>query len=119
MWRERRRVLVVLALVEALAVAVPVVCWSPLSRADFDIALLLASLDDVRAGKLGQHVVNFAAWVHQGETTFSDSAYSVPRPYLPNECPRIYLWWQNEVNGATACFTHRRRKDAMASVGGR
>ena len=43
-WRERRRVLLVLALVEALAVVVPVVCWSPLSRADFDIALLLASL---------------------------------------------------------------------------
>jgi hypothetical protein len=43
-WREQRRVLVVMALVEALAIAVPVASWSPLSRADFDLALLLASL---------------------------------------------------------------------------
>lgn len=43
-WRERRRVLVVMALVEALAVAVPVASWSRLSRADFDLALLLTSL---------------------------------------------------------------------------
>jgi hypothetical protein len=43
-WRERWRVLVVIAVVEALAVAVPVVSWSPLSRADFDLGLLLVSL---------------------------------------------------------------------------
>jgi hypothetical protein len=43
-WRERWRVLVVMAVVEALAVAVPVVLWSPVSRADFGLALLLTSL---------------------------------------------------------------------------
>jgi hypothetical protein len=43
-WRERRRVLVVIAVVEALAVAVLVASWSPLSRVDFDLALLLISL---------------------------------------------------------------------------
>jgi len=43
-WREQRRALLVMAVVEALAVAVPVASWSPLSKADLDLALLLASL---------------------------------------------------------------------------
>ncbi len=43
-WRQRRRVLAVLAVVETLALAAPVVTWSPISRADLDLALLLASL---------------------------------------------------------------------------
>jgi hypothetical protein len=43
-WRERWRVLVVMAVVEALAVAVPVASWSPVSKADFDLAVLLTSL---------------------------------------------------------------------------
>ena len=43
-WRERPRVLMVIVVVEALAVAVPVASWSPVSKADFGLALLLASL---------------------------------------------------------------------------
>lgn len=44
MWRERPRVLVIIVVVETLAVAVPVASWSPVSKADFGLALLLASL---------------------------------------------------------------------------
>jgi hypothetical protein len=43
-WRERRRVLAVLATVDLLALAVPAVAWSSISLADLDLALLLISL---------------------------------------------------------------------------
>lgn len=43
-WRQPVRVLAVLALVEGLAVAVPLATWSPISTADLGLALMLASL---------------------------------------------------------------------------
>lgn len=43
-WRERRRVLAILAVVEICALAAPLATWSPLSKADLDLALVLASL---------------------------------------------------------------------------
>jgi hypothetical protein len=43
-WQERRRVLAVLAVVELLALAAPFTAWSPLSMADLDLTLMLASL---------------------------------------------------------------------------
>ena len=43
-WREPRRVLAILAGVELLALAAPIVTWSPLSKGDIDMALMLASL---------------------------------------------------------------------------
>jgi hypothetical protein len=43
-WREPYRVLAALALVEAVAIAAPIVTWSPVSKGDLDLALLLASL---------------------------------------------------------------------------
>jgi hypothetical protein len=43
-WQESRLLLAVLAVVEALALAVPVLSWSSLSRADLDLGLALASL---------------------------------------------------------------------------
>lgn len=43
-WRERYRVLAVLAVVELLGLAMPAIAWKPVSLADLDLALLLASL---------------------------------------------------------------------------
>ena len=43
-WRERRRVLALLAVVELLALVAPVASWMPISRADLVIAVFLASL---------------------------------------------------------------------------
>jgi hypothetical protein len=43
-WRERRRVLVVIAVVEPLAIAVPATSWVPLSKAHLALASLLTSL---------------------------------------------------------------------------
>jgi hypothetical protein len=43
-WRERRRVLAVLGVVELLALAMPAITWKPVSLTDLDLALLLASL---------------------------------------------------------------------------
>jgi len=43
-WRERYRVLAVLAIVELLALALPAAAWLPVSLTDLDLALLLASL---------------------------------------------------------------------------
>lgn len=43
-WRQRRRVLLVLAVVEILAVAAPIVTWSPTTRGDLVLAGMLASL---------------------------------------------------------------------------
>jgi hypothetical protein len=43
-WRERYQVLIVLAVVEALGLAAPIATWSPVSKADIDLALLLTSL---------------------------------------------------------------------------
>jgi len=43
-WQQPRRVLAVLAVVEGLSLAAPVVTWSPMTRADLVLALLLASL---------------------------------------------------------------------------
>lgn len=44
LWRERRRVLIVLAVVELSALVAPLATWSPLSRTDLDLSLMLASL---------------------------------------------------------------------------
>jgi hypothetical protein len=43
-WRERYPVLLVLAVVELLALVVPVTTWVPVSKATIDLALLLTSL---------------------------------------------------------------------------
>src|SRR6185503_18657311 len=43
-WRERYRVLAVLAMVELLALALPAIAWTPASLTNLDLALLLASL---------------------------------------------------------------------------
>ena len=43
-WRQRRRVLAVLAVVEISALIAPVATWSPVSLADLDLMLTLASL---------------------------------------------------------------------------
>jgi hypothetical protein len=43
-WRQPMRVLAVLAVVEGLALAVPVATWSPISTADLALALMLVSL---------------------------------------------------------------------------
>ena len=43
-WQQPRRVLAVLAVVEGLSLAAPVVTWSPMSKADLVLAALLASL---------------------------------------------------------------------------
>lgn len=44
MWRERRAVLATLAIIELLALAAPAATWSPVSKVDLDLAMLLASL---------------------------------------------------------------------------
>ena len=44
MWRERRRVIALLAVVELLALAVPIATRTPVSRAELVIAVFLASL---------------------------------------------------------------------------
>jgi hypothetical protein len=43
-WQERRRTLVLLAVIEMLALAAPLAAWSPVSSANLDLALLLVSL---------------------------------------------------------------------------
>ena len=43
-WRQPRRVLVVLGVVEASAIAAPICMWTPFTRSDLDLALLLVSL---------------------------------------------------------------------------
>lgn len=43
-WQQRRRLLVLLAVVEFGALAAPILMWSPLTRAQLDLCLLLTSL---------------------------------------------------------------------------